>query len=314
MSTTCQTVNSSFLTSSNGAFSANENRNKNEGQGRGRKANQQDETQSIMPPSSITMEVPKDSPTENGILAEDGSADPSEDIPPSCNYCTFAVTGPNPSWQPILICHDCVNENEDQENPLCICQACAEICHDGDDHDVEYIGMGPSYCDCDCIGNCSIFSKSLKEAERLGMSSTRMLESPSDATAEKEVDKDGGIMSNVFCIPTLQGSDISSSLVQHAQELVKHSKETHWVDKNCNLDGLSPLEKLSWNLFEHHAKQFGSALGDVMDRGGAEWWVQVKDTSGQNTAIDLHYDKDEALAESFGTSNDCSASLACIHH
>jgi hypothetical protein len=107
-------------------------------------------------------------------------------------------------------------------------------------------------------------------------------------------------MFDVYSIPTLQDSEISSLLVEHAQELIKYSKETHWVDKNSNLGELCPLEKIAWKIFQHHSQQDGSTLQDATDRGGAEWWIQVKDTAGENTAIDLHYDKDEALAESFG--------------
>jgi hypothetical protein len=251
-------------------------------------------------PNSVTMEA-KDDPTEQEIPAED-AIDDYEGVPhPSCNYCTFAVTGPNPSWQPILICHECFNENEDQEVPMCICQACADICHSSDDHDVEYIGMGPSYCDCDCIGNCTIVHNSLIEAKRLGMESSRIPEKPSDLKEDKRSDQRTDIMCDVYSIPTLQDSEISSILVEHAQELIKYSKETHWVDKNSNLGELCPLEKIAWKIFQHHSQQYESTLQGATDRGGAEWWIQVKDTAGENTAIDLHYDKDEALAESFGT-------------
>eukprot|EP00980_Cylindrotheca_fusiformis_P013941 scaffold3621_cov114-Cylindrotheca_fusiformis.AAC.6 len=260
-------------------------------------------------PSSLPMES-ESKPAEKEAPEEDSSDHFDDDSPPSCNFCTFAVTGPHPSWQPILICHDCVNENEDQEAPLCICQACAERCHGGDDHDVEYIGIGPSYCDCDCIGNCSIFHNSRIEADRLGISSFVAEESATDVNDEKQPNEGENVMWDVYSIPSLHDSSAASTLVEHAQELVKYSKETHWLDKNSNLEELCPLEQLAWKLMQCHSIHYGSTLRqDAMENGGAEWWVQVKDTSGENTAIDLHYDKDEALAESFGTVKACISRL-----
>ena len=105
-------------------------------------------------------------------------------------FCTFAVTGNQPSFQAIFVCNDCFQEqekgttngDEDDEDPtmsqssskrtemapLCICQGCADsICHE--DHDVEYIGMGPATCDCNHLACCKIYHKSIDEAERLGI-------------------------------------------------------------------------------------------------------------------------------------------------
>jgi len=38
----------------------------------------------------------------------------------------------------------------------------------------------------------------------------------------------------------------------------------------------------------------------VSSGGGAEWWVQVKPAGTSRAPVDLHYDKDEVLAETFG--------------
>lgn len=230
---------------------------------------------------------------QHDILTE---GDSEYDESPSCNFCTFAVTGNQTTWQAIYVCHECVNENENSNAPLCICQACADHCHAGDDHEVEYIGMGPSYCDCDCIGNCEIFQDSLKEAERLGMMESRDAQISTNAS-EKSSLKDP-LEHAAYEIPILSDPEMSSLLVNHAQELVRHTKETHWIDNKTSLTDLCPLESLAWRIYQHHVNKYNIPTSE-QSKGGAEWWVQVKDTSGSDTAIDLHYDKDEALAESF---------------
>ena len=82
---------------------------------------------------------------EEGEEKDPDDEDEAPELPAACNYCTFAVTGATTSFQPIFVCHECFNENSGDRNvPLCICQACADLCHDSNDHDVEYIGMGAS--------------------------------------------------------------------------------------------------------------------------------------------------------------------------
>jgi hypothetical protein len=228
--------------------------------------------------------------------------DGDDEITPSCNCCTFAVTGPSTSFQTIFICHECFNENSEEQSPLCICQACAEICHA--EHDVEYIGMGPSYCDCDNVGNCPIFQKSQEEAERLGVwqQSNSFGVKSTASKIDKVKEKDGKIfLYDAFDCSALKNPEVSSLLVRHAQELVRHSKETFWLDFNSVIEDMCPLERLAWSIYQHHRENYSFLKEPKKNEGGgAEWWVQVKALSGKNTAIDLHYDKDEALAELFG--------------
>lgn len=232
---------------------------------------------------------PKDQITES---------DDDQDSSPVCNFCTFAVTGAVTEFQPIFICNECFNENEsNQQTPLCLCQACASICHGGDDHDVEYIGMGASYCDCDHVGNCAIYQDSLKEAERLGVSKSKVMSNESKDSPDSH---NPPFLHDVYQIPTLNDSESVSLLVSQAKELIKFTKDTHWIERNSNLDEMCALERLAWGIYQHHLIQYGESLPIELENGGAEWWVQVKEMSGTNTAIDLHYDKDEALAESFG--------------
>jgi hypothetical protein len=245
-------------------------------------------------------DVSKEEPMQEDEQQDDGEA---EDDSPSCNYCTFAVTGGIPSFQPIFICHECFNENSsDQEVPLCICQACADICHNSNDHDVEYIGMGPSYCDCDCVGNCLIYQKSLIEAERLGVVSSKEASPPTEESKPQQAESPTTMyVQDVYDIPILQNATTANILVQHAQELIQHSKETFWVDKSSSSSSteLCAFEQLAWSIYQRHGQHYESLQGKT-DGGGAEWWVQVKDINNDGSAIDLHYDKDEALAESFG--------------
>jgi hypothetical protein len=261
-------------------------------------------------------------------------------------YCTFAVTGNQPTFQSIFVCNDCFqvdigerdreeimadnekvqqllhhndddnnNNNSCQPSPLCICQACADICHEGDFHGTDYIGMGPATCDCNRWGNCKIYERSRKEAIRLGILRRRN----NDSHADEEDDNvetpnpDETTASllqqmkiEVFNIPLLEDSVVASKLVDQANTLIRYTKETHWLDDALIATGieLSDLELLAWNIYQYHIETCKNIRDDCRDCGGAEWWVQVKavDEASQTTcgSIDLHYDKDEALAESFG--------------
>ena len=287
--------------------------------------------------------------------------DEDDDESPVCNYCSFAVTGNQPKFQAIFICRSCFHA-ESEGQPLCICQACADFCHTTDSdtghiHDVEYIGMGPCYCDCDHIGNCSIYTKSQIEAEKMGiLPSTNSEQQQQHETMkvqgrtegeEKESEEAGQIQGDIFKYDVYDISSfqeecdqaIPQLLVSHAQELIKYSKETFWIDNTlANNEELCLLEQFAWNIYQSHYKTYSSMLeeegrSDGGRRGGAEWWVQVKDVDMDTTAtaadesnnkddskshddetltqnatkkktgkvaIDLHYDKDEALAEAFG--------------
>ena len=85
---------------------------------------------------------------DNGLKRDDNeslSSSSEDEATPS--LCTFAVTRSNPAFQAIFICLDCTESEE-----CCICHSCAEMCHAG--HDVDYIAMGPAYCDCAKLNDC----------------------------------------------------------------------------------------------------------------------------------------------------------------
>lgn len=220
------------------------------------------------------------------------------------SFCTFAVTGALASFQPIYVCHDCLNEESGEGGGLCICQACAEHCHGGDDHDVEYVGMGPCYCDCHRVGTCRIFPASQTEAKKLlGKQAGQLLNSEPPPLSNDEK-AEGSPLYEVFEVPELRSGTLNAELVQQAQELIQNSKETFWLDTNImqNVHDVCSLELLAWKIYQHHRHYYENIFPKDCD-GGAEWWVQIKDAAsntGENGAIDLHYDKDEALAEVFG--------------
>jgi hypothetical protein len=299
-----------------------------------------------------------------------------EDLDES-SFCTLAVTGTDPTFQAIFLCNECFLDSSPEtanadgttatatasaeallhQAPLCVCQACAEFCHDDGYHDVEYIGMGPSYCDCSRLGNCKLYEKSLREAERLGIvqKDSRQQEQQREVVTPITQSPPEDFVREAFDISILQQvendntrSSLSSLLVEQARELIRHTKETHWIDETVigtNRDGegdasgqkkLCLLESLAWSIYLSHRERYKNTLlcddddndGGVL-QGGAEWWVQVKNISTSSSpvndasvdenntfdvdrnnggtlrslassSIDLHYDKDEALAESFG--------------
>ena len=290
-------------------------------------------------------------------------------------FCTLPVTGNNATFQAIFLCNDCFLPEEENSNntnntnsnsPLCVCQSCAEVCHDGNSCvDVQYVAMGPSYCDCHRLGTCKLYEKSLREAERLGVTLPTSCSSGRQAQRKQQQDSSSSnsYIQEVFDIPSLQDGDnknLATLLIQQARELIRHTKETLWIDKtligtsrdddnnnssNDDVDVSRPkklclLETLAWSIYQSHQERYRVTLlgdddgssGDDQHalKGGAEWWVQVKnipvtnvattatensDDDGNNntvsndtaipphtnsSSIDLHYDKDEALAETFG--------------
>ena len=131
------------------------------------------------------------------------------------SLCTRAITGNvYPTHQPIYICDTCqlykakdegdssnasTGQEEEMDEPLpsCICQSCALNCHNG--HDVSFVGIGPSTCDClDMVNNnnlghenvgsgeqqqhlCQLVELSDLVAQRLGFTELRLLNHPLEA-------------------------------------------------------------------------------------------------------------------------------------
>jgi predicted metalloenzyme YecM len=106
---------------------------------------------------------------------------------------------------------------------------------------------------------------------------------------------------------------LCDNLIQQAIELTNLSKDTFWIpadDDDDNDNGeYCELELLARKIYRHHKSYYSLSSGV---EGGAEWWVQVKhpttttnsssssSSSSSKSIVDLHYDKDEVLAEIFG--------------
>jgi hypothetical protein len=246
-------------------------------------------------------------------------------------FCTRAATGRCPIFQEIYVCRTCRSaDKEATDFPLCICSACADGCHEN--HEVEYVGMGPCFCDCR-DGSCRIADASVQEAARIGLETTVDSDCPCPSlsipsikrTHENEESSCPTYIRDVYHIPLLRNdAAFQNRLVRQAKELIRHSRDTFWLDAvekdaKRNEESLCDLELLAWQVFHRHWKHYC----DIPDRGkdppmilGAEWWVQVKPVSSasdeekvadalesdhlQEEAIDLHYDKDEEMAASFG--------------
>ena len=93
---------------------------------------------------------------------------------------------------------------------------------------------------------------------------------------------------------------------------LQESKETFWISPSAA--PRCPLEALALDIFHYHMGRCGL---QPRAQSGAEWWVQVKElaTADQSqprgeggggeeahsstAGVDLHYDKDEVIAEAF---------------
>ena len=167
--------------------------------------------------------------------------------------------------------------------------------------------MGPSYCDCrDLSIECSIYKAS--QAKVQGLSSRPASDATKEGSAEMYPEPTGSSQyyRGAFSMPDLEHTSTLESLCNEATELVKHSKDTFWLDKLP--DEPSGLEQLAWYVYQNQEAIHGLQEGDVV---GIEWWVQVKSVTSPDSvarnavakgeeAVDLHYDKDETMAEVFG--------------
>jgi len=241
--------------------------------------------------------------------------------------CTYAVTGPNPSYQAIFICRACNETHGKEDTFLCVCEACANHCHESLNHDeIDYLGMGKAYCDCAQLGSggCKILDASQKEIEEwkypvaFGGDSTA-LSTLSGNSNDAGITPPQYIM-DAYSITGLSNNNIHMDddtmdqnpacqhLVEQASGLIQHSKETFWLPATSSTvkrEDWCDLEQMAWNIFRQHTTNYDLP---IQETGGAEWWVQVKQQKqdGDDSevilaeAVDLHYDKDETLAEKYG--------------
>jgi hypothetical protein len=115
----------------------------------------------------------------------------------------------------------------------------------------------------------------------------------------------GGHSFGAFAIPTLTNNEtMCQSLIRQAEVLVGESKETFWmpcIEDEQQQKGWCDLEILARDIYKYHVESYRLDNGNIATScGGAEWWVQYKPVGSQKAPVDLHYDKDEVLAEKFG--------------
>lgn len=248
---------------------------------------------------------------------------------PMEGLCTVAL--PGAVFQEIYVCLRCCGGTHDDKgdtdaaitdgaiHPACLCQACAEACHgdcrleDGESA-VEYRGLGPASCDCHALATNddtttpSCVCRLHEESTAWAVAQATLLPSwDAQCTWPRTM------AASPVQVHRLAGLDRTRAhvLVEQAQLLVQHSKETFWIDEStCRRGALSLLEYLAWQLLQAHRRAHGRAQGVPLR--GAEWWVQVKQQQQQSEddvtssnivatpSIDLHYDKDEVLAAAYG--------------
>jgi hypothetical protein len=218
--------------------------------------------------------------------------------------CTYFVSGDRLVHQAIFCCHTCESENPEIKNSCC-CSGCAETCHEG--HDVEYLTNGLAYCDCG-KGQCHSFQSTKDRYQN-------SLFAGEDFLYGGEVPL--SIADRPFEVHHFSemSKEILELAAQQCDGIVRHSKETFWVGcdwkylsenpsepKSCRLQ----LEEFALYIFNYHINALSSRteleLSFNPELSGAEWWIQIKDLTDPETispSIDLHYDKDEDIAEHF---------------
>lgn len=220
--------------------------------------------------------------------------------------CTYFVSGDCLVHQAIYCCHTCNRENNQMNSNSCCCGGCIEICHEG--HDVEYVANGLAYCDCG-KGQCHLFQSTKERFQHSLLANEEYLyggEVPL-SIADRPFEVHQFIEMN---------KEILELAAQQCEGIVRHSKETFWV--GCDWKYLSEdpsdernscrlqLEEFALYIFNYHVKALSSRteleLSFNPELSGAEWWIQIKDLTDPETispSIDLHYDKDEDVAEHF---------------
>jgi hypothetical protein len=243
--------------------------------------------------------------------------------------CTFFVTGNALTHQGIFRCITC---SENSEENTCCCAGCSKHCHQDQGHEVEYLANGLAYCDCGSR-DCGLLKSTYALDGKLLQPGEKFLCHP--CTVEHDQRLPFGRHDIVGTNPAMGNIEAFLQLVaDECVEIVSQNKETFWVgsdwqymssaDSKATTACSCILEELALSIFDYHVKHPSGALSEYRDMAfdprssGAEWWIQVKDlemdqkASGEKeegedesppstaAAIDLHYDKDEDIAEKYG--------------
>ena len=232
--------------------------------------------------------------TNSSIFSVDHHNDDNEDVLES-KFCTSILSGDHNLLQSLYLCKS--DSNEDNK---CYCEVCSVTCQKTDD-DLEYIGVIPGYCDCD-QSTCKnqLYEKHSSNRPLLNSKLLNRMSHEFESLFNTEKDVDNTIPSYVMT-SWFNNDDFLKGCYIESNELVKHSKDTFWLNKeqkpNCY------LEFMAQQVMIHHESKVPSDSELI----GVEFWVQVKpwvqeveqQQQQQHKSIGLHYDKDENLAEDF---------------
>ena len=206
-------------------------------------------------------------------------------------HCTYAATKDTLVLQVCFICKDCQDPSSDAMK--CCCEACAEQCHAG--HDVIHLGYGRCFCDCAAGGSCSAAHTAAALA-----AATRVLgEGRALSEVATSARDDAGSDAPFAHTLDVVGLDAhrTAALRAECESISIASKETFWMRPDAA--PRNAMEALAALTFHHHAACLAPGSFDGAS-SGAEFWTQVKDAASDDAGVDLHYDKDEALAAAFG--------------
>lgn len=289
------------------------------------------DTCQLLPPSND--DDGKDTDTAMNVMKESPSSSSSQPPLPSCicQSCAevchadhdvyFVGMGPCTCDCPNLV----LAENNKQEEQQSCCRCVLE--HDSIE-EAKKLGFDST--------NAMEKLKQLNHPLPLKVPPNSMLLSAAESMLPENEDSgmsddDGGDITNKLCIecdssmrgysfgaytlPALtKNVTLCQSLIRQAEVLVGESKETFWMPALDEMDcsegeqeqqqpkkDWCDLEILAREIYQHHVKSYClDDCGAAAPSGGAEWWVQYKDIGSEKAPVDLHYDKDEFLAEKFG--------------
>ena len=117
----------------------------------------------------------------------------------------------------------------------------------------------------------------------------------------------GGYSYASYTLSDLMNNDTCQDLIRQAEVLADCSRDTFWITGNSDDKDVKAehcdLELLAKSIYEYHMKSLIEDDSDIatnlQSTGGAEFWVQVTPAGTDRAPVDLHYDKDEVLAEKF---------------
>ena len=204
--------------------------------------------------------------------------------------CTSILSGDHNLLQSLYLCGSLDVGNK------CYCEVCSVTCQKK--NDLEYIGFIPGYCDCDKSTCKNQIYKKHTDRPLLNSKVLDRMTNEFQSLFDTEAGIDNSIPTYVMTSWFSNDNFLHGCYIE-SNELVKHSKETFWFNKDqapkCY------LEFMAKQVMIHHQ----SKVPSDSELTGVEFWVQVKPwlqeekQSLEHKSIGLHYDKDENLAEDF---------------